>query len=107
MNHPIMMEALAFQFYDNKRYILGEAIPVKDERDASDMEALHLAKRLPPPTRSMEAVQDVAAIETTRNMEVGDNAPAAPAESAVAKAPSHKDDKQRGKYSHRAVQARS
>lgn len=59
----IPMEALGYQNYGGKFYTRGETIPVKNETDASDMEALRLARRLPKPPqvnaeRSVEVAED-------------------------------------------------
>ena len=43
----ILMEALGRQVYNGRVYLLGETIDVSTELDASDMTALHLARRLP------------------------------------------------------------
>lgn len=43
----IQMEALGYQKYGGKWFTRGETIPVVSEQDASDMTAMHLARRLP------------------------------------------------------------
>lgn len=108
MDHPIMMEAMALQFYESKRYILGDTIPVKTELDARDMEALHLAKRLKPvaavllPQERVMRAEDDASDSTAKAPE--DKAASGTEETSAEK--ERTTERKRGKYGHRAMQAR-
>lgn len=90
----IPVEALGYQNYNGKWYVRGETIPVLNESDVADLEAMHLGKRRPAP------------IKGTRDMTPESEAPALPKaadkdEEEPALAP------KRGQYLTRAARPRS
>lgn len=60
----ILVEALGYQNYGGRWYFRGDTIPVENEADVADMEAMRLAKRI-----------KVPAVEETRGM-VAETTPA-------------------------------
>ena len=101
MNTPVLMEALGYQKYDGVWYTIGQEIRVKNEVEAKDMEAMRLARR-----KKIAAVLQAPVQYETRTVEVGP-AQAAKEDNTPEESPeSLSSDRRKGKYQHRAVQAR-
>lgn len=88
----IPMEALCYQNYGDRWYIIGDTIPVATEPEASDMEALRLARRK-------------TIVPSTRDMAPEKDTPALPDAEEVKKMP-HPPQLKRGQYVTRAARAR-
>lgn len=79
----ISVEALGYQSYNGKWYVRGETIPVLNESDVADMEAMHLGKRRPTPvrghdTRDMAPEADVSVLPTGDSSEAKEAPPSLP-----------------------------
>lgn len=79
----IQVEALGYQNYNGKWYVCGETIPVLNESDVADMEAMHLGKRRPTParghdTRDMTPEAEASVLPTENSSEAKEAPPSLP-----------------------------
>ena len=77
----IQVEALGYQNYNGKWYVCGETIPVLNESDVADMEAMHLGKRRPAPvkdTRAMVPAEEAPVLPTENSSEAKEAPPSLP-----------------------------